>query len=589
MKVVLSTLNAKYIHSSLALRYIKAYGRTKGHTYDIAEYTINMPIYDILRQIDELECDVIGFCCYIWNIEMTIHLTRLLHSIRPDLIIILGGPEVSYCADEILENNRHLSFIIQGEGEIAFVELMEALEKGQKNPHIDGVRGIDEKGHLFGSRDVVEVPDLNVIPFPYSEEEMAALANKIVYYESSRGCPFSCQYCLSGNKNKVRFFDEARTIGELQWFMDHNVRQVKFVDRTFNCHKRHHLPIMKFILEAQTTTNFHLEMEGVLLSEEEVRILNEAPKGRFQIEVGVQSTNEQTLEAICRRNEWDHIVKMVKPIIDGGRTHVHLDLIIGLPYESYHIFKKSFTDLYNLQPQALQLGFLKLLKGSGVRKMAQFAYIHDALAPYEVLSNHVMDYKEVRFLKVFEDVFESFYNSEKYKKTFAYLYEVINKEKVNDERISFHIFEAMAKVWISCGYDKIKLNDLDRSRFLYESFDEIAHMIPLLEKYVPLLKDMVRIDTLVTFRGKIKDDSLCLPSYDKSLLRESEPFWKEEDLVKRYIPNYAFSEWRRIRKDYYEMVIHDETRDYLHVKSNRLVVDVTGKIAPFGRPIVEKE
>ena len=584
MNVLLTTLNAKYIHSSIALRYIREYGRTKGMDWHIEEYTINMPIYDILQRVTKTESQIVGFACYIWNIDMTLHLTKLIHRVSPETIIVLGGPEVSYCADEILRENPEIGFIVQGEGEEAFTALVESLEKGEVPDAIPGIRGQNEEGELFGSTEVVEVADLSTVPFPYSEEDLTDLEHRIIYYESSRGCPFSCQYCLSGNRNKVRFFPEERTRKELQWFMDHKVPQVKFVDRTYNCSPRHHLPMMEFLKNADTHTNFHLEMEGVLMTEKERDILMTAPEGRFQIEVGVQSTHEPTLTAVRRRNVWDHIQAMIVPIIEAGRTHVHMDLIIGLPHESYDIFKQSFTDLYALQPQALQLGFLKLLKGSGVRAMEEFQYVYDPQAPYEVLATHVMPYEKIRFLKVFEDVFETFYNGEKYRRTFHFLHEIL--EGMGEEKgvMPFTVYECMTEFWMARGHHLLQLKDKDRTIFLYEFWQHLGETIPYFAPYVAMLQDFVRIDTLYTFRGKLKDEAIDLPVQEKAALHESEAFWREEELVQAIIPGYSFKQWRHIRQRFYEMTIAQETATYLGLAGTRIIVDVEGEIAPFTRP-----
>ena len=302
MNVVLSTLNSKFIHSSLALRYLKAYGHAHGQAYDIVEYTINMPVLHILSDITERNIDVLGFACYIWNIEMTLHVVDMVKAVRPDIKIILGGPEVSFTADEILNRCHAVDYVVQGEGEEAFYQLISALQNGKDGlgEEIPGVRGRHITGQLMGSTEAVEVKDLSTIPFPYVEEDMEDLEHKIIYYESSRGCPFSCQYCLSGNKNTVRFFPQERTFKELQWFIDHKVKQVKFVDRTFNCAPHHHRPLMEFMRDANTETNFHLEMEPELMTEWETNILCETPPGRIQIEVGVQSTHKKTLDAINR-------------------------------------------------------------------------------------------------------------------------------------------------------------------------------------------------------------------------------------------------------------------------------------------------
>ena len=316
MKVIISTLNSKYIHSSLALRYLQAYGRTKNEAYEIVEYTINMPILDILNNVTTLDADVIGFACYIWNIDMTLHLCSMIKAVRPSTKIILGGPEVSYTARELLEDHPCIDYIVQGEAEEAFTSFVKAIRTGQSpvNPVIPGILG-REQGHIQGSEEAVEVTDLSTIPFPYTEEDMLTLGNKIVYYESSRGCPFCCQYCLSGNRNTVRFFPQERVLQELSWFVEHNVKQVKFVDRTFNCAPHHHIPLMEWMRDHGGNTNFHLEMESILMTEKEVDILSSTRHGQIQIEVGVQSTHDKTLEAIHRRNDWGQIQSVIPPIL----------------------------------------------------------------------------------------------------------------------------------------------------------------------------------------------------------------------------------------------------------------------------------
>lgn len=585
MNVLLSTLNAKYIHTSLALRYLQAYGRSKGSTYDIEEYTINMPIYHILRDITAKQYDIIGFSCYIWNIEMTLHLVTLIKLVAPHTEIILGGPEVSYVADEVLLNNPSVSYIVQGEGEEVFTALMKALKTGENWTEIPGIRGRDNEGALIGSTEVVEVQDLSTIPFPYTVEDLKKIEHKIVYFESSRGCPFSCQYCLSGNRNTVRFFPQERTLQELQWFMEHKVQQVKFVDRTFNCSPKHHLPIMNFIKNADTDTNFHVEIEAGLLQQAEVDILTSAPAKRFQIEVGVQSTFEKTLLAVARRNDWAHIQKTIQPIIDSGRTHVHMDLIVGLPYETAARFSQSFNDLFSMAPQALQIGFLKLLKGSGLRAKKEYCYQSDPQAPYEVLANHVMTYEEVRFLKIFEDVFETYYNSEKYIQTFRYLQELFSKKTISP----YHCFAFLTERWQEAGNHTISLRDKDKAQFLYAAIALLAEagFITVLEATV--LKDLLRIDILIAFGGKIKTTDLFLPVQDKDTLKDSEAFWKDEVLVRKWIPDFTFQEWRRIRQDFYELPIDTMTAEYLKVSGTQLIVDVTGKVPLFARPELSNE
>ena len=577
MNVVLSTLNSKFIHSSLALRYLKAYGEAHGQAYDIVEYTINMPVLHILSDITEHDIDVLGFACYIWNIEMTLHVVDMVKAVRPDIKIVLGGPEVSFTADELLERCPNIDYIVQGEGEEAFHALVTALQLGNDglDPVIPGVRGRRD-GSILGSAEVVEVRDLSTIPFPYTEEDMEDLEHKIIYYESSRGCPFSCQYCLSGNKNTVRFFPQERTLEELQWFIDHGVKQVKFVDRTFNCAPHHHRPLMEFMRDSDTDMNFHLEMEPELMTEWETNILCETPPGRIQIEVGVQSTHKKTLDAINRYNDWPYIQKSIRPIIQAGRTHVHMDLIVGLPHEDFNRFGQSFNDLFSLQPHALQIGFLKLLKGSGVRRMREYKYVADPLAPYEVLSTHVLPYDDVRFLKYFEDVFERFYNSERFRTTFGY----IGQQLIHGETDAFTYFCDMTRAWLKEGNHKVNLKDIDQIEFLYRFF---------LAKGDTIAAELLQYDTLVSYRGKVRSDAVGLPKQTKELLQVGEAFWRNEEIASTFIPNYTFKEWRKIRQQYVEMTMSRETASYLgiqHIPEGdfTVIIDVNKEVAPFIRP-----
>ena len=577
MNVVLSTLNSKFIHSSLALRYLKAYGEAHGQAYDIVEYTINMPVLHILSDVTEHDIDVLGFACYIWNIEMTLHVVDMVKAVRPDIKIVLGGPEVSFTADELLERCPNIDYIVQGEGEEAFHALVTALQLGNDglDPVIPGVRGRRD-GSILGSLEAVEVSDLSSIPFPYTEEDMEDLEHKIIYYESSRGCPFSCQYCLSGNKNTVRFFPQERTLEELQWFIDHGVKQVKFVDRTFNCAPHHHRPLMEFMRDSDTDMNFHLEMEPELMTEWETNILCETPPGRIQIEVGVQSTHKKTLDAINRYNDWPYIQKSIRPIIQAGRTHVHMDLIVGLPHEDFNRFGQSFNDLFSLQPHALQIGFLKLLKGSGVRRMREYKYVADPLAPYEVLSTHVLPYDDVRFLKYFEDVFERFYNSERFRTTFGY----IGQQLIHGETDAFTYFCDMTHAWLKEGNHKVNLKDIDQIEFLYRFF---------LAKGDTIAAELLQYDTLVSYRGKVRSEAVGLPKQTKELLQVGEAFWRNEEIASTFIPNYTFKEWRKIRQQYVEMTMSRETAAYLGIQhipegAFTVIIDVNKEVAPFIRP-----
>ncbi len=615
MNVLLSTLNAKFIHSSLALRYLKRYAAERSLVCHIEEYTINMPILDIVGRIMEKDWHIVGFACYIWNIEMTLHVAKMLKVIKPSLKIILGGPEVSFTAREILKSHSYIDYIVQGEGEEALTALLKVLtenaimcEKSMDDEalvfkteidslHIPGI--LSRRGDtIIGDEIVVEVKDLSTIPFPYTEEDMKELGHKIVYYETSRGCPFSCQYCLSGNRNTVRFFPLERCLEEIKWLLNHKVKQIKFVDRTFNCAKRHHLPLMEFMASAQTDTNFHLEMEADLMGDQEVEILTSSPKGQIQIEVGVQSTHKKTLDAIKRFNNWGQIKKVMIPIIEGGRTHVHMDLIVGLPFEDYERFKQSFNDVFSLGTHVLQIGFLKLLKGSGVRQMTEHEYIYDEMAPYEVLANKYLSYEQIRFLKIFEDVFERFYNSDKFSHTFNCIRMVLEKEN----HCAFTFFEELTKAWMDKRYHLVKLKDRDQALFLYNTLPVLWENLYFSEKYPPkILFELLKLDILWTFEGKLILEEMGFKENgsDKEKREASEAFWRKESIVRQYLPSYSFKEWAHVRRSYRELEICGKTLQILHHISKReapkkrlketIVVDIKHKGSFFVRPSIPIE
>ena len=423
MKILLTTLNAKYVHTSLGLRSLAAYCRKEGYDVSVREYTINHGLPQILSDIYSQKPQVIGLACYIWNIRMVLELCSLLKKVMPEVILILGGPEVSYDSADILKSNACVDYVISGEGEAALSELLSTLSRTEVECSVSGVSF--RKGDqvlVNGPARIVSV--LDTLPFAYQEQDMEELGDRILYYESSRGCPFSCQYCLSSTTAGVRFYSLMRVFKDLQLFIDHDVKQVKFVDRTFNTRKEHYLPIIQFLAQQTCRTNFHFEIAADLLSQDVIELLAAAPAGRFQLEVGVQSTYEPTLTAIQRQNDWEKIVKNVSQLRLADNIHLHLDLIIGLPFETLQYFSQSFNSVYLLQPHMLQIGFLKMLKGSGLRNAAaDHDYVYSDDAPYEVLGNRYLGYSEIRELHVIEDVFNLTYNSGRFQTTLKWMIE----------------------------------------------------------------------------------------------------------------------------------------------------------------------
>lgn len=413
MKNLLLTLNSKYSHSSLAIRYLSQYVRHESYYPHIKEYTINQHVDDIVRDIFKEDYDVIAFSCYIWNYEMTLKIAEDIKTINPEIKIIFGGPEVSYEPGEILKTYDFIDYIIFGEGEASYKALCEHLFLGQSN--INEIKGIAYRADqiVTNSERPLLMP-LDQIPFPY--ENLEGLEFKKLYYESSRGCPFNCQYCLSSTTGHVRFLSLDRVKRDLLFFIDRNVEQVKFVDRTFNANPKRALDMMRFIAAHDNgVTNFHFEVVASLLDRETLDFLRTVRVGLFQFEIGVQSTNDETITAIERKVEFSKVAETVVELSSFKNIHLHLDLIAGLPFEDFQTFLSSFEDVYSLRPEKLQLGFLKLLKGSGLRINADtYGYVYSKQAPYEIFYNKYISFKDLIILKNVEEIVELYYNSNRF-------------------------------------------------------------------------------------------------------------------------------------------------------------------------------
>ncbi len=428
MKILLTAVNAKYIHSNLAVYSLRAYARKyldehapgedgEKPAIDIAEYTINQRCDDILRDIYKRKPDVLCFSCYIWNIAHVREITREIGKVLGKTAVWLGGPEVSYDAVNMLRSIPEAAGVIKGEGEETFARLAAGEDKNE----MEGITFRRESG------EIVDNPwrpamDLNDIPFVYCREP-GGFENKIIYYESSRGCPFSCSYCLSSIDKQLRFRDVETVKQELQFFIDHEVPQVKFVDRTFNCNHRHALEIWRYVVEHDRgITNFHFEISADLLNEEEMELLQSMRPGLVQLEIGVQTTNPRTIREIRRTMQFSAVSEKVRRIRKNGNIHQHLDLIAGLPYEDLRRFAVSFDEVYALKPQQLQLGFLKVLKGSYMEtRSREYGLLYKSAPPYEVLSTRWMSYDDILYLKGIEEMVETYYNSAQFVRTMSEL------------------------------------------------------------------------------------------------------------------------------------------------------------------------
>lgn len=445
-KVILAALNAKYIHSNLALRYLSRFQHNnRKHHVETMEFTINQRLDFIAEELFRKQPDVVLFSCYIWNVEMLRQLCPILKKIMPDCVIGFGGPEVSYESETFLRENPTVDFVIRGEGELVFTKYLEHLNTG--NPATLGeIESLTyRQGEEIFSTPQMHPMDLALLPFPY-EEDFSDVRNQIIYYESSRGCPYHCGYCLSSVENGVRFVPLDKVLPDLQKFLDKNVPQVKFIDRTFNCKKSHAMAIWKYLHEHDNgVTNFHFEITADLIDQETIDFLKTVRKGLFQFEIGVQSTNPQTIRAINRNVDFAALSEIVQQIKDGGNIHQHLDLIAGLPYEDYNSFGRSFNDVYALHPEQLQLGFLKVLKGSMLhQKQEEFEIVYHDTAPYEVLTTHELPYADTLRLKYVEEMVETYYNSGRFLHTLAYLVPLYESP--------FAFFEALSQFWIGENY-----------------------------------------------------------------------------------------------------------------------------------------
>ena len=468
MKILLVACNAKYIHSNLAVYDLQAYASDYADHIVLKEYTINQQKDDIMRDIYLEHPDVVCVSCYIWNLSFVKELMADLIKILPGADFWVGGPEVSYDAEKFLTENSEFKGVMVGEGEETFKEL--AGYYVEKNPQ----NLKDMTGICYRDKDQIihngwrQIMDLSSIPFIY--KDLSEFKNRIIYYESSRGCPFSCSYCLSSIDKKLRFRDTETVKKELQFFIDNKVPQVKFVDRTFNCKHDHAMAIWKYINEHDNgVTNFHFEISADLLREEELQEMSTMRPGLIQLEIGVQSTNPDTIKAIHRTMDFEKLKGIVDRIHSFGNIHQHLDLIAGLPYEDYDSFRHSFNDVYALKPQQLQLGFLKVLKGSHMMEMCrEYGIVYKTQEPYEVLSTKWLDYDHVLKLKTVENMVEVYSNSGQFQNTLEYL------EKFFPD--AFSIYERLGSFYMEKGYGDVSHTRMRRYEILLEFLEDVPEI-----------------------------------------------------------------------------------------------------------------
>lgn len=500
MKVLLTALNAKYIHSSLAIRYLEKYcNKYKGkkdYNIEIKEFSINEPLDQIMGEIYQSRADLLAFSVYIWNVEHSLKLMDRLKKVLPGLILVAGGPEVSYNPVEIMEQNPAIDIIVKGEGEETFRELLAVLEDKEERllESIPGIVYRDKDGKIIENQDRELIRELDSIPFPYTEEELAKLKNKLIYYEASRGCPYNCSYCLSSTIKGVRAFSLQRVKEDLLFFIKNKVRQVKFVDRTFNYDKKRAREIFEFLMESRGNTSFHFEITAELLDEELLELLKRAPDGLFQFEIGVQSTNKRTLQLIDRKMNFNRLASNVQVLRQQDNIRIYLDLIAGLPGENYDSFQHSFDEVYNLNPHVLNLGFLKLLKGSKVRARARiYHYKYTSEAPYEVLENKDISYADLLKLKNIEYVVDKYHNSGVFHNTLKYIFR-------QHFQSYFEFYERLASYFQEKGLQRKAHSRLSLYNILHDFYRE---RLASSEKELDIFIACLKYDLLL-HNGKVK-------------------------------------------------------------------------------------
>ncbi len=544
--ILLVALNAKFIHSSLALRSLRTYCSKYKDKLDMEEYTINHHPDFILREIFKKQPKVVGFSCYIWNIEYILSLTSIIRQVLPDTLIFLGGPEVSYDSVEWMQKNPELNLIIKGEGEQTLYELLQYFYKKEKRSLSDIAGICYREGDNIYETDPRPPIDLNQIPFVYDEDEFKQLENRIIYYESSRGCPYQCQYCLSSIEQGVRYLSLERVFADLKQFLDHKVKQVKFVDRTFNCNPKRSLAIWQYLKEHDNgITNFHFEISADILDDTMLEFLSTIRPRQFQFEIGVQSTHSKTIEYVKRKMDFEELSEIVKTIKRGQNIHQHLDLIAGLPGEGYERFKQSFNDVYHLQPEKLQLGFLKLLRGSGLRRDSEkYGLLYQQKAPYEILSTSELSYKELLQLKMVEEMVEIYYNGGKFLNSMRYLAFYFPNP--------FAMYEALAIYWEKQYYHAIQHNKYRLYEivleFFKQEFPQANHQI---------FREVLILDMY------LQENVKSLPKWgitpisqeEKQKIRE---FFRDDNKIQIYLPKLKNYTSKQIgRRIHIEIFQHD--------------------------------
>ncbi|MFS0778859.1 B12-binding domain-containing radical SAM protein [Neobacillus sp. 3P2-tot-E-2] len=490
MNVICSTLNAKYIHTNLAIRYLKAFAAPE-FNIQLKEYTIKDPAMNIVSDLYQQKPKIIGFSCYIWNIEETIKVVNMLKKIDPSIQIVLGGPEVTYDTVEWMEKLPSVDFIIIGEGEHSFKQLLTEMNGVEEYKNVHGI-AYREDGKVRVTPQMNKL-DLKELPSPYRfPEDAAHLGKRVTYIETSRGCPFNCQFCLSSIEVGVRYFDREKIKDDIRYLMANGAKTIKFVDRTFNISRSYAMEMFRFLIDEHLPgTVFQFEITADIMRPEVIEFLNnEAPKGLFRFEIGVQSTNDYTNELVMRKQNFDKLTRTVTMVKDGGKIDQHLDLIAGLPEEDYSSFRKTFNDVFELRPEELQLGFLKMLRGTGLRlRAADHEYIYMDQSPYEILGNNVLPFNDILRIKQVEDVLEKYWNDHRMNHTVEYLVTKVFPSP-------FDFFQEFGSFWDEQGWSRIghQLEDLFRRLFSFLEWKSVSDL--------DIIAGLMKYDYLINHKYK---------------------------------------------------------------------------------------
>ena len=561
MKILLTTLNSKFIHTNLAIRYLKQMVKDiEDINVDIREYTINNELDFILKDIYTNNYDVILFSTYIWNVNDIVKLCNNLKKVKPNIKIALGGPEVTYDSEEAMKKYDFIDYILYGEGELIFRDFTKYLIGDMKIEDVDGIvyRSNDS---IIANKPMKLLENLDLIPSPYEELDKKEYENRIVYYETSRGCPFNCQYCLSSAIEGLRYFSIDRVKKDLKKLIDARVSQIKFIDRTFNANKKFAMEIMKFLMENDNGyTTYHFGVTAHLLTDDMLEFLKDCKEGLFQFEIGVQSTNEKVLDAVGRRDDFKKLSYVVQKIASFRNIHQHLDLIAGLPYEDYSSFENSFNDVFNLGIEHLQLGFLKMIKGTGIRNQAdEHEFRYKDYPPYEVLYNKYISYNEILKLKDIEEILERYFNSKNFVLSMRYIIHNYYKES------PFKFFEEFATYFNDNGYFYASQGKNQLYKILVDFYTDKINI------ETELFKEIVKYDYISL--GKTSNVPAFMDKVEvDDFKNRCHLFLQNEGNILKYIPRFENTPAKQIIK-----YVHFETFKYdiLQLKKN-----ITAKLQP---------